>query len=39
VLAFGWWPYTEAESAWRLLFERYVNPNFGKNHAKHRRHR
>lgn len=39
VLAFGWWPYTEAESAWRLLFDRYVNPNFGKNHAKHRRHR
>jgi hypothetical protein len=37
VLAFGWWPYTEAESAWRILFERYVNPNLEKHHAKLRR--
>ena len=37
VIAFGWWPYTEAESAWRFLFERYVNPNLEKHYAKHRR--
>jgi hypothetical protein len=38
VIAFGWWPYTDAESAWRILFERYVNPNLEKKNAKHRRH-
>ena len=37
VIAFGWWPYTEAESAWRILFERYVNPNLEKKNAKYRR--
>lgn len=37
VIAFGWSPYAEAESAWRILFERYVNPNLEKNHAKLRR--
>jgi SatD family (SatD) len=37
VVSTGWWAYTEAESAWRILFERYVNPMFEKNHAKHRR--
>lgn len=37
VIAFGWLPYAEAESAWRILFERYVNPNLEKHYAKHRR--
>jgi hypothetical protein len=37
VIAFGWWPYTEAESAWRILFERCVNPNLEKKNAKYRR--
>jgi hypothetical protein len=37
VLAFGWWPYTEAESAWRVLLERFVNPQFEKNYAKRSR--
>jgi|SRR5277367_734582 len=36
-LASGWSAYAEAAAAWRILFERYVNPNLEKNYAKHRR--
>jgi hypothetical protein len=32
VISSGWWSYAEAESAWQILFEKYVDPRVeGKN--------
>jgi len=33
VVSTGWWSYTEAESAWRILLKRYVNPMIDKKNA------
>jgi predicted DNA-binding protein YlxM (UPF0122 family) len=33
VASTGWWAYTEAESAWRILLERYINPMIEKKNA------
>lgn len=37
VLASGWWAYSEAALAWRILLERNVNPKIEAKHADHRR--
>jgi hypothetical protein len=33
VASTGWWAYTEAESAWRILLERDINPMIEKKNA------
>jgi len=30
VISTGWWPYAEAEDAWRLLLDRYIDPMIEK---------
>jgi hypothetical protein len=37
VVSTGWWSYTEAESAWRILIKRYVNPMIDKKNAERNR--
>jgi len=37
VLSMGWWPYAEAEEAWRILLERYINPMIEKRNVSHQR--
>jgi len=39
VVSMGWWPYTEAEQAWRILLERYINTMIEKQNASHQRQR
>ena len=36
-VAMGWWPYAEAEEAWRFLLERYINPMIEKRNVSHQR--
>jgi hypothetical protein len=35
VVAMGWWPYVEAEDAWRVLLERYINPMIERRNVSH----
>ncbi len=37
VVAMGWWPYAEAEQAWRVLLERYINPMIEKRNVSNQR--
>ncbi len=37
VVSMGWWPYAEAEAAWRLLLDRYINPMIEKRNVSHHR--
>lgn len=37
VVSMGWWPYAEAEVAWRLLLERYINPMIERRNVSHQR--
>jgi len=37
VLAMGWLPYAEAEEAWRVLLDRYINPMIEKRNVSHHR--
>src|SRR6267143_115181 len=37
VLAMGWLPYAEAEEAWRILLDRYINPMIEKRNVSHQR--
>jgi len=37
VFSMGWWPYAEAEEAWRVLLERYINPMIEKRNVSHQR--
>jgi hypothetical protein len=37
VVSIGWWPYAEAEEAWRVLLDRYINPMIEKRNVPHQR--
>ena len=37
VVSIGWWPYAEAEEAWRVLLDRYTNPMIEKRNVSHQR--
>ena len=37
VVSTGWWAYAEAESAWRILLERYINPMLEKKNVRSNR--
>src|SRR5216683_3712282 len=37
VISMGWWSYAEAEEAWRILLERYINPMIEKRNVSHQR--
>ncbi len=35
VVSMGWWPYAEAEEAWRALLDKYINPMIEKRDVSH----
>jgi hypothetical protein len=37
VVSMGWGPYAEAEEAWRVILERYINPVIDKKNVSHQR--
>lgn len=37
VVSIGWSPYVEAEEAWRILLERYINSMIAKRNVSHQR--